>query len=104
MGEEQQCNAKRETDESFFLKDTIIQPSTVIYDDLFRELLGGDASAKTHDESIPLAVKKDALDFEVVTKTNSVAPKPKHRLIAQSRQWETSLICCNLQRRGKMQE
>lgn len=104
MGEEQQCNAKKKTDESFSLKDAILQPSTVIDDDLFRKLLGGDASAETLDEFVPLAVKKDALDSEVVTKTDSVAPKRKHRLIAQSRQWETSLICCNLQRRGKMQE
>jgi hypothetical protein len=96
MGEEQQCNAKKKTDESFFLKDAILQPSTVTDDDLFRKLLGG-------DEFVPLA-KKDALDSEVVNKTDSVAPKRKHRLIAQSRQWETSLICCNLQRRGKMQE
>mmetsp|Transcript_28806 Transcript_28806/g.41272 ORF Transcript_28806/g.41272 Transcript_28806/m.41272 type:complete len:538 (-) Transcript_28806:261-1874(-) len=103
IGEKQQCNAKKEPDESFFLKDAIIQPSTVIDDDLFRKLLGGDASAETFDEFVPLA-KKDALDSEVVNKTDSVAPKRNHRLIAQSRQWETSLICCNLQRRGKMQE
>jgi hypothetical protein len=79
MGEEQQCNAKKETDESFFLKDAIIQPSTVIDDDLFRKLLGGDASAETLDEFVPLAVKKDALDSEVVTKTDSVVTVPLHR-------------------------